>query len=114
MSRAGGDGTPQVIGGIGHAGRGTGLPPEFEDCIGIFRLARTDDQTVVYGPDHQRLYAIARQAFEPSIGAIRRAAMRCWAGQQPYITRADLLAELEATPDLPPHVWAEFEALLRR
>lgn len=65
-------------------------------------------------PDHQRLYAIARQAFDPSIGAIRRVAMRCWSGEQPYITRADLLAELEATPDLPPHVYAEFEALLRR
>ena len=64
-------------------------------------------------PDHQRLYAIARQAPGPSIGAIRRVAMRCWSGAQSYITRADLLAELEATPDLPPHVRAEFEALLQ-
>jgi putative phosphoesterase len=63
-------------------------------------------------PAHQRLYAIARQAWEPSIGAIRRVAMRCWAGTQPCITRADLLAELEATPDLPPQVRAEFEVIL--
>jgi putative phosphoesterase len=63
-------------------------------------------------PDHQRLYAIAQQALEPSIGAIRRVAMRCWSGEQPYITRAELLAELEAAPGLPARVWAEFEALL--
>src|SRR5258706_3402423 len=64
-------------------------------------------------PDHQRLYAIVRQAPKPSISAIRRVAMRCWTGMQPYITRADLLAELDATPDLPSHVYAEFEVLLR-
>jgi uncharacterized protein len=64
-------------------------------------------------PDEQRLYAIVRQAPKPSISAIRRVAMRCWAGTQPYITRADLLAELEAASELPPHVYAEFEALLR-
>jgi hypothetical protein len=63
-------------------------------------------------PDREQLFAIVHQALAPSIDALRRVAMRCWAGTQPHIARADLLAELEATPDLPPHVLAEFRALL--
>jgi putative phosphoesterase len=63
-------------------------------------------------PEREQLFAIAHLALAPSIGALRRVAMRCWAGTQPHITRADLLAELEATPDLPSHVLAEFRELL--
>src|SRR5262245_10263658 len=36
-----GDGPPQVVGGVRHAGRGVGLPPKFEDALYIFQPART-------------------------------------------------------------------------
>ena len=55
VSEAVGDDPPQVVGGVGHAGRGVGLPPEFEDDIYIFHLARTDGQTIRRLLRHHRL-----------------------------------------------------------
>jgi hypothetical protein len=42
VSRAFGNGSAQDIGGVGHAGRGVGLPPEFENPFYIIQPGRTD------------------------------------------------------------------------
>ncbi len=51
--------------------------------------------------------------FPYALPALLRVAHRCWAGQQAEVTYADLLAEVEADPDLPARIRTRYLALLR-
>ena len=59
------NGWPEVVGGVGHARRGVGLPPEFEDCIYIFQPTRSDGQATRSLLGHLR----PRQEKKPAAGA---------------------------------------------
>jgi putative phosphoesterase len=51
-------------------------------------------------------------APEPFLAALLRVAHRCWAGAQPFITRADLLAEVRQDLDIPSEIKAQFEVVM--
>src|SRR5262249_15827817 len=55
VGRAFGDGPPKVVGGVGHAGRGVGLPPQVDDHFDIFQPARANGQTIRTLLGHHRL-----------------------------------------------------------
>jgi hypothetical protein len=59
----------------------------------------------------QQLYALGAEVTLP---VLLRVAHRCWAGEQPYLTQADLLAEVRSDPDLGPRRKAQYEALLQQ
>jgi hypothetical protein len=62
VSGACGDGPPQVVGIVSHAGRGVGLLPEFEDYIYIFQPAPSDGQTTRRRLGHNDLQKVKKPA----------------------------------------------------
>ena len=50
--------------------------------------------------------------YEWSLAPLLRVAHRCWAGEQELITLAELLAEIDTDPDMPPRIKRHYRDLL--
>lgn len=64
------------------------------------------------GRERQLFQGMHAVGFEQALPAVLRVAHRCWAGQQPAITRADWLAEIANDPDLSAERKARYAAIL--
>jgi putative phosphoesterase len=81
------------------------ISQEFSASILAPELAARQSQLM------QQFYTLGAEVTLPPL---LRVAQRCWAGEQPSITLADLLAEARNDPDLGPRRKAQYEALLQQ
>jgi putative phosphoesterase len=90
------------------------------DWAAGFRAAQAQFEESILAPDLRADYAPLRRisrAFDATTtaairAAVREVALRCWAGEQETITRADLLDALRRAPGLAPAARAELLSLL--
>lgn len=86
------------------------LPPT--DLDASFTPNLTQFSRTILAPDlahlpPQRLWEIIHLDSRHLYPAILRAAHRCWSGERPYLTRADLIAEIQQDPAIIPQTQSQ-------